>query len=379
LGMAAAWGADALPARLSFGEGTPDVTTVTWDTADVCRGAVEYWPAAGGATNVARDGGGVVRHVVSLRGLAPNTKFSYRTTGGAGGASAVRSFWTPPAAGDLTTPVRFCMRGDLQGGIGDAEERLTWGKEVSDGIADYEPTFVLAPGDLADEAYETHGTRLAAWSNFFRCCTREIGTTHFMTSQGNHDYASNSPALKESTGRTFDGKRGWIHRVFTYPEPRGPAELSYAFSAGAARVVVLNSDADIPAQNDLLERELQRGAYDTNCAFLILVEHRPPYSGIHYEGNAEVKTNWLYRLAMYEGDLVVSGHVHAYQRYLPRRGVTALVTGGGGAYLVTDPAGTDQADGCSTTCCHFVRATMTGAGISCEAVRSDGQVFDRFR
>jgi hypothetical protein len=75
-------------------------------------------------------------------------------------------------------------------------------------------------------------------------------------------------------------------------------------------------------------------------------------------------------------DLVFAGHDHVYERTVPIRGVTYVVSGGGGRRLY--PAGGGRLTACSRSAHHAVVVRVDGGRLSLEATEPDGTVFDRF-
>jgi acid phosphatase type 7 len=74
-------------------------------------------------------------------------------------------------------------------------------------------------------------------------------------------------------------------------------------------------------------------------------------------------------------DLVFSGHDHVYERTVPIRGMTYVVSGGGGRRLYW--AGNDEWTACSKSAHHAVLVRVDGGRLLLEAVEADGTVVDR--
>jgi hypothetical protein len=374
------------PPRLSLDAASPPATLVAFDTFAPCTGRVRFgWPAAEQAerTPLARtvsDAGGTTHHVLRLADLPPDTPVAYRAEADDGAASPVRVFRTPPAPGAGVSS-KFVFHGDMQGGLATPSRVVfPYIEDLVRTMRAERPLAVFQVGDMADEAYRTHGTGAEAWNDFFRLCRDEIAETYFLPALGNHDCPPVPAEANEPEPLHFDRRAGLFHGMFALPEPLGPREAAYALDVGPVRLVVLNTEADIASQNGFLARELQRGAFDPACRALVLMEHRPPFSSVHYGGNEEVKENWLPIFKRYEGTLVLSGHVHAYQRFAPfaPEGPVCLVTGGSGGYLFDEPSEAADRPDFATTCYHCVAAEVGKKAMSCRAVRSDGLVFDRF-
>jgi acid phosphatase type 7 len=74
-------------------------------------------------------------------------------------------------------------------------------------------------------------------------------------------------------------------------------------------------------------------------------------------------------------DLVFSGHDHVYERTVPIRGVTYVVSGGGGRRLY--PAGNGELTASSVSAHHAVLVRVDCSRLLLEAVEVDGKVVDR--
>ena len=361
--MAGAWvaawavtaaGQYATPVRASWTEDPATTVTITWDTPVPARGTVRYGLTTN-YTGTVRDGGGVHRHAVTLRGLQPGTRYVYEASG-SDGFFQEASFETAPASGQ---PQHFVLHGDLQGGLSNV-----WAQAVSDRIVAENPQWVLQMGDLSDERYS--GAGFGTWEYFFAICSNELARFVFMPIPGNHDDPgpTNMP----------DQARGLYHRLFTLPEPSLGYGF-YAYTIGRIRFIGLSTEEAAPVQTNWLAGELQAAANDTNLTWIVPVFHRPPYSQGEREGWGEGKTNWCPLFVKYEVDLVLNGHSHNYQRTVPIRGVRYLVTGGGGASLYGSAVDEPMLE-YTTTCYHHVSCQVTGEVWQMQAVRSDGLVFD---
>ena len=350
--VAAAGQAVRTPARASWTEDPATTATISWDSATAGRGAVRWGPAAGNYPGIERDGGGLHRHEIVLRGLQPGSRYFYEASS-TDGFIETGTFRTAPAAGQ---PLHFAFHGDLQGGINEGGAQ-----GVADQIVLEDPALVVSLGDMAEEAFSNSG--FETWEVFFRICSNELARTTYMPIMGNHDAAPGS-----------DYTRGLYHRLFSLPEP-SPGHGQYAYGYGNVRFIALNTEISADGQNDWLARELQAAANDTQAVWIVALCHRPPYSWGERAGDEHYKTNWGPLLTRYEADWLVSGHSHNYQRTIPIRGVRYLVSGGGGASLYDSASGV-AAQAFATTCYHYVSAHVTNAAMQLRGIRSDGRIFD---
>ena len=78
-----------------------------------------------------------------------------------------------------------------------------------------------------------------------------------------------------------------------------------------------------------MEEDLAATPKRWKIAFL----HRSPYGSSRHGGDEKVRQDLEPIFARHKMDLVFSGHDHAYERTVPIRGVTYVVSGGGGRRL----------------------------------------------
>jgi Calcineurin-like phosphoesterase/Purple acid Phosphatase, N-terminal domain len=343
------------PVRASWTEDSSSAVTITWDTPVASRGTVRYGLTSN-YTHVVHDGGGLYRHAIPVRNLQAGTRYFYEASSTDGYASSNATFQTAPVDG---SSLHFVFHGDLNGGVD-----VPWAESVAEEIVQEGPQWVVQLGDLSDEAYG--GAGFDTWTNFFSICEEEMSKAVFMPIPGNHD----DPGI----GPISAHERGYYHRLFSLPEP-SLGKGHYAYTAGNIRIICLNSEAELEAQNDWLARELQAAANDTNLTWIIATCHRPPYSWGQRSGSDDVKEAWSPLFVRYEADWVVSGHSHNYQRTIPIRGVRYLITGGGGASPYA--SATDEGSlAYATSCYHHVSAHVTNDVMQVRGIRSDGRIFD---
>jgi calcineurin-like phosphoesterase family protein len=185
---------------------------------------------------------------------------------------------------------------------------------------------------LGDNAYPS-GSR-GVDNDFPRCFSPSWGSKRIMNvihpAPGNHDYDSGSGAPYFAY---FGARAG----------PAGKGYYSYDF--GGWHFISLNSElyvgagtpADVTAQEDWLRRDLMN--HQALCT--IAYWHRPLFSSGTYGATSEVQRLWR---ILFDGgaDLVLNGHEHDYERFLPQtpdgvvdsvKGVTQIIAGTGGGEL----------------------------------------------
>ena len=183
---------------------------------------------------------------------------------------------------------------------------------------------------FGDNAYPSGSRGVVDY--FRRCFSPSWGRPRIMRvirpAPGNHDYDSGSA---DPYYAYFGSRAG------------PPGKGYYSYDAGGWHILSLNSElyfaaADpdrARAQEDWVREDLTR--HKTVCALAYF--HRPYFSSGTYGTVPRMKTLWT---LLYEGgvDLVLNGHEHDYERFLPQtpdgvvdsvRGTQQIVVGTGGA------------------------------------------------
>jgi hypothetical protein len=193
-------------------------------------------------------------------------------------------------------------------------------KTTADLVMGLKPTAVLALGDTQydDGSPEQYASYDASWGKFKNNTLPVVGNHEYQTpdAKGYYDY------FGDAAGK--------------------PGEGWYTTSVGAWRVIVLNSecaevggcDAESP-QGRWLAEQLDGAPRCTIAAF-----HRPRFSsGLEHGGDPALEPLWA-QLADGGVDVVLNGHEHDYERFLPRdadgrvgTGPVEFVVGTGGHSL----------------------------------------------
>ncbi len=228
------------------------------------------------------------------------------------------------AVGDIA-----CSPGDPHYNHGEGSETACHHQATSDLLLDGRIARVLALGDLQ---YET-----GSLESFLSSYDPTWGRHKSITSPvlGNHEYGTPDAA------GYFD----------YFGEQAGdPAEGYYSLDVGSWHLIALNSNCkDLPVgtgihgcaegspQNEWLEEDLATHRARCTLAFW----HHPRWSSGRHGDTAPVAAFWvdLYRAGV---DVVLNGHDHAYERFVPQdpggaadeaRGIRQFVVGTGGAEL----------------------------------------------
>jgi acid phosphatase type 7 len=291
------------------------------------------------------------RHAVALAGLDPGSTYHYRVEG-VGGESATGSFRTAPVSED--SRFSFAVVGDSgSGGKGQLAVAALLGR--------LGPDLILHTGDVVYPAGEERHYDRRFFAPY-RHLTRSVPLSPVL---GNHD-------VKRSNGAAF-------FENFHPPRdnPRSTKRY-YSFDWGGAHFVALDSelyygdgDARPPEQKAFLEEDLAA----TRKRWKIVFLHRSPYGSSRHGGDERVREDLEPVFARHKVDVVFAGHDHVYERTVPIRGVTYVVSGGGGRRLYRVGKGKHTA--ASAPKHHAILARVDGGCLSLEAVEPGGTVLDR--
>lgn len=274
-------------------------------------------------------------HHVELTQLLPATQYFYKVMA----YDAIHTFTTFPEHADSFSFIVF----------GDTRTDSATHQSVINRMADYEFRFLIHSGDLVH-----HGDNLHEWRTFFTIEDTLLQSKHFMPTIGNHE------------------KPFWPYdTLFALPEP----EDYYSFKYGNAHFIVLNTEMDMGGlQRDWLIRELTMARNDTSVDWIFVTLHRPPYTSGLYDPDPNIQKHWCPLFEEYGVDIVLAGHDHIYERTSKIRGVTYIVSGGGGAPLYD--VGKSTWTMYSEKTYHFCLIHIMGKRLHLRAIKPNGVVFD---
>ncbi|XP_028760293.1 purple acid phosphatase 18 [Neltuma alba] len=273
---------------------------VSWITDDDSSpSVVEYGTIPGRYDNLAEGesnsyrylfySSGKIHHTV-IGPLEDNTVYFYRC----GGQGPEFQFKTPPAQ----LPITFAVAGDLG--------QTGWTKSTLDHIGQCKYDVHLLPGDLSYADYMQH-----LWDKFGKLVEPLASARPWMVTQGNHE--------KESIPLLKDGFESYNARwKMPFEESGSSSNLYYSFEVASAHIVMLGSYADYDKYSEQyrwLKMDLSK-VDRKRTPWLIVLFHVPWYNSntAHRgEGNdmMAVMEPLLYAANV---DLVLAGHVHAYER-----------------------------------------------------------------
>lgn len=244
------------------------------------------------------------------------------------------------AAGDISCPADSTAQHVVEPGNAEPApaQAKCQGKRVAEMIAAEHPLVTLAIGDLiqGQTSYRNaYNDFTAAWGSL---------DPRIAASVGNHDYHRNANGVYTASGYF----RYWEEQkapVWSYGKP-GDGWSSW--NAGKWHLINLNSNCRVtdctftgPQLRWLVDDlKADRKNPDTQCTLAYF--HHPLFSSgtkAGRSGDASLVVNLWELLYRYRTDLVVTGHQHYYERYLPQNpsgerddtGITQIITGTGGA------------------------------------------------
>ena len=211
--------------------------------------------------------------------------------------SPERSFVAPPPVGPASLPYRLGLLGDL----GQTEHSVSTLAHLDA----HRPDSVMLVGDLSyADGYQPR------WDTWGRLVAAHAASTVWMVTEGNHEIepTPGAPDFLAFTSR------------FPLPAaPSGsPSPLFYSYDVAGAHVVMLGSYAAFGAGSEQaawLARDL--AAVDrARTPWVVAGLHAPWYNSNynHYGEGEGMRAALEAALARHGVDLVVAGHVHAYER-----------------------------------------------------------------
>ncbi|XAR59590.1 Acid phosphatase [Bertholletia excelsa] len=241
-------------------------------------------------------------HHCTIKNLKYNTKYYYEV----GIGHTRRTFWfvTPPAVGP-DAPYTFGIIGDL-GQTNDSYNTLThYELNPQKGKA------VLFVGDLSYA--DNHNYDNNRWDSWGRFAERSTAYQPWIWSAGNHeiDFA---PELGET-----EPFKPYTHRYYVPHKASGSTSpLWYSIKRASAYIIVLSSYSaygTYTPQYNWLQAELPK-VNRKETPWLIVIVHSPWYNSFNYHYMEGETMRVIYEpwFVEHKVDLVLSGHVHAYER-----------------------------------------------------------------
>ncbi|CAL4942944.1 unnamed protein product [Urochloa decumbens] len=232
---------------------------------------------------------GKIHHVV-IGPLEDNTNYYYRC----GGQGPEFQFKTPPSQ----FPLSLAVVGDLG--------QTSWTTSTLNHIKQCEHDMLLLPGDLAYADFMQH-----LWDSFGTLVEPLASTRPWMVTEGNHE--------KEHIPFLVSGFQSYNARwKMPYEESGSTSNLYYSFDVAGAHIIMLGSYTDYDESSNQyawLKADLAK-VDRKRTPWLIVLLHAPWYNSnwAHQgEGNSMMAAMETLLYAAHV-DMVVAGHVHAYER-----------------------------------------------------------------
>ena len=311
------------------------------------------------------------RHVVVLEGLVPGQRYTYRVVLGEGTTTATtqpRTFRTLPLEGDLTVQV-----------IGDSGGADIWQHRVTERMAADGADLMLHAGDIIYPAFHPALSDI----RFLSVQRPLMRSTPTFFAWGNHDLLyGTAPFLEVLRSPTNDTAAADHFLERTLPQSY------YSFDAGDVHFVVLFqpfASQYLLRPDNPQARWLERDLASTTKPWKVLISHLPTEtSGLHrpddfnFNGRRDSQefADALLPLVRRHGvQLLLAGHDHDYERFIPTDGFTSIVTGGGGG----PPYGLRETDPRSATFLavyHYTRLRFEGPRLTIQCIDWQGRIQD---
>lgn len=346
---------------------------VVWKTFHLTEGWVEYGPTPG-LGQIARSAATNTVHAVTLANLDPQKRYFYRVMGSSvanrslvAATTPVESFQTLAEQGSL----RFAVIGDSgQGSVGQYR--------IANVLDQLNPDLVLHSGDVIYPSF-TDGR---ADQRLFSVYQNAMKRIPFYFTIGNHDIYSGVGYYLDALFLPTNSVPLLIHSTNTTPEHY------YSFDHGDAHFAVVYQPILSQYKMRVGDPQYQWLTNDlatTRKPWKFMLFHMPVRtSSSHRTDNynlngaydrTEVEEVIWPIAARYGVQLVINGHDHAYERFVPVDGVHAVVSGGGGGI----PYGLNERDVLSSqfrSVYHCLDVSIQGDTLRLRAVDDEGIEFD---
>lgn len=232
---------------------------------------------------------GKIHHVV-IGPLEDDTVYFYRC----GGQDPEFKFKTPPSQ----FPISFAVAGDLG--------QTGWTSSTLDHINKCDYDIHLLPGDLSYADYRQH-----LWDSFGELVQPLASERPWMVTEGNHEKES-IPLLKAGF-QAYNAR--W---KMPFEESGSSSNLYYSFEVGGVHVIMLGSYTDYDEYSDQyswLKADLSK-VDRKRTPWLLVLFHVPWYNSnwAHRGEGHEMMVAMEPLLYAANADIVLAGHVHAYER-----------------------------------------------------------------
>lgn len=268
---------------------------------------------------------------------------------------------------EFSYPIKLALVGDNQFGLAVFQRLIS-------SMAKWKPSYLVHVGD-AVQSY----TSLRQWQTDFFAPLSHYKLTPsvpLIFARGNHD----APLLWEG----IDPKHAYI-----------PVRPWYALTIANTRILVLDSNAYEPEQNQWIRDQLQHPDWQ-QATFRIIVVHIPPmveyWDPYAWHDKEEknwgrwVHDEWMQLWENANADLIISGHQHNYQRsqvgyrdpYNGRKRSTYTIIGGGGGDLDHERVEDHNVYVKTEFRHHWIKLELHQSRLVWTAIDEHGRSFDHF-
>lgn len=309
---------------------------------------------------------GLYIHHALLTGLSAGTRYYYAVGDNSTGWSPTMSFKTGPGnSGDFS----FTAMADM-------DISSTSAANVAR-MAGANPAFTLFAGDLRYSNPTYSGAGL--WDGWFNQLQPLASKAPLMPSPGNHEYDSGS--LTTYLGR------------FALPGN----ERHYSFNYSNVHIISLESgtsysNAVDSTETAWLEIDLKYNFKDSNHPWTVVYFHFSPFSSGNMGNWLAGRNAWSPLFDKYGVELVINGHNHNYERtwpvlasgtvaqknYTSPKAPVYVVTGGGGAFLLSLSSTQPAWSAYRASAYETLRVAVSGNQMVVKAIRPDGSQLDTF-
>lgn len=246
---------------------------------------------------------------VDVTGLEPATCYLYRLSGWPeiGGR-----FCTLHEPTDHDTPIRFYVVGDTNPVL-DVTARIFASQDPR------QAEIVLHAGDI-----QYYSAVIETYQVWWRLMRPLLSAAAFMPCVGNHE---------SELDTEFED---YYVRLFAQGAEPGD-DIRYTFATGGVHVFSISTEHDLSPgseQHAWLEDRLGRAEATEGFRFSIVLFHRPIYSVGDYRPRLDDRAALEPLLDAHRVPLVLSGHLHGYERF--EVGDVTYITSGGGGTIPDD-------------------------------------------
>lgn len=248
---------------------------------------------------------------IAITGLTPATCYRYTLVGWPDDGGR---FCTMHAPDDHATPISFYVIGDTSPGVMGTLRVLS----------SADPTETELTVHVGDIQY--YSTLVESQQLWFSLMQPLLEANAFLPCVGNHEMDENGfPEYRDIYQRLFSPAGG---------EADGNTDRWYHFETGGVHFFSLSSEHDLDLgseQIDWLTARLEAVEADPSYRFSIVYLHRPLYSLGDYTPRDSNRESLFPLIEAHRIPLVLSGHVHGYERF--EVGDVTYVTSGAGGFV----------------------------------------------